>query len=206
MASLSYSVLPVVDDDLKLVGVISKVDAGSTPRRPSTYPRRVRATTVGEVMTERVVTSEPREDVGALVRRMRAAQIRVVPVLNEGLVVGVVGLRDLDEVVARIDERIATELRRRLDLCVRPGQFTVQVRDGEVVLVDSLDDRTQWHTIQVLAEQVSDVRHVRVVGTEAASTHPRPSTPRKTCCLQQFARPSKRSEPPPDLSSPGTGR
>jgi CBS domain-containing protein len=177
MASHGYTVLPVVDGNLELVGVVSEGDLllHRIPSHPSTHSGPVRApaaATVGEAMTRDVVTTEPKEDIRTLVRRMRASRVRSVPVREHDLVVGMVTLHDLIALVARADERIAADLRRHLDLYGRPGQFDVQVHDGEAVLIDDRDDRTQWHTVRVLAEQVPGVQQARVIASDAQCAAP----------------------------------
>jgi CBS domain-containing protein len=118
--------------------------------------------TVGGVMTSDVQVATPEEDVRALVRRMRIAGVRSVPVVQRGAVVGVVTLRDLVALVAREDDRIAADVRRALD-CYADGHYRVGVRDGVAVIVDEGDSRAEWHTVRVLAEQVAGIQHARVM-------------------------------------------
>lgn len=168
MAAHGYTVLPVVNGDLELVGVVSEGDVvrDRIPPHPMMCAEPARepaAPTVGEIMTTDVVAADSHEDVRSLVRRMREARVRSVPVRRHGSVVGVVSLHDIVEMVARADERIAADVRHHLDIYARPGQFDVHVRDGEAVLIDSVGDRRQWHTVRVLAEQVAGVQRARVV-------------------------------------------
>ncbi len=171
MASRGYTVLPVVDGNLELVGVVSEGDLllHRIPSHPTTDPEPARvpaATTVGDVMTREVVATEPREDVRTLVRRMRASRVRSMPVRDRDLVVGVVTLHDLIELVARADDRIVADLRQRLHVYCRPGHFEVEVHDGQAVLLDNFGDRAQWHTARVLAEQVAGVQSARVISAD----------------------------------------
>jgi len=168
MASHGFTVLPVVDASLALVGVVSEGDlvADRFPR-DARWPsdRRVTAPAgeVGAVMTRRVVTASPMEDVRELLARMRSQRVRAVPVCERDSVVGVVTFQDLVKVLARADDRIAADVRRRLAVYTTPGRFTTDVRDGTVVLTDRMADRDEWHTIRVLAEQIPGVVRAQVV-------------------------------------------
>ncbi|MGQ0483164.1 MAG: CBS domain-containing protein [Pseudonocardia sp.] len=177
LARRNFTVLPVVDGDLELVGIVSEGDlvldrfpldprhgpVGRTPPVP---------TTVGGIMTQDVVVASPAEDVRALVRRMREARVRAVPVCDGPTVAGVVTLRDLVAIMSRNDERIAAELRRRLDGYASAGRYEVEVHDGEAVVTDRSADRREWHTVRVLAEQVPGVLWARVTGPSASATPP----------------------------------
>lgn len=168
MASHGFTVLPVVDGSLALVGIVSEGDlvADRFPRDPR-WPSERRATApageVGAVMTRRVVTAAPLEDVRELLARMRSERVRAVPVCERDSVVGVVTYQDLIKVLARADDRIAADVRRRLAVYTTPGRFTTDVRDGSVVLTDRMADRDEWHTIRVLAEQIPGVVRAQVV-------------------------------------------
>src|SRR5690349_20328322 len=110
--------------------------------------------TVAGVMTTEVKVTSPQEDVRTLVRRMRADGVRSVPVVRRGAVVGIVTLRDLVEIIAREDDRIATDVRHAL-AHYADGHYRVGVHDGVAVIVDEGDSSEEWHTVRVLAEQVA---------------------------------------------------
>lgn len=168
MAARGFTVLPVVDRSLALVGVVSEgdlvVDRFPRDARFSTdRPRAEPAGTVGAVMTKRVVTASPSEDVRTLLTRMRSERVRSVPVCERDSVIGMVTYQDLIKVLARADDRIASDVRRRVAIYTTSGRFATDVHDGEVVLTDRMADRGEWHTIRVLAEQIPGVVSARVV-------------------------------------------
>lgn len=171
MAARGFTVLPVVDRWQELVGVVSEGDlvadrflrdARWATDRPAAEP----AGEVGAVMTKRVVTTSPMEDVRQLLARMRSERVRAVPVCERDSVIGVVTYQDLIKVLARADERIAADVRRRVAIYTTPGRFDTEVTDGSVLLTDRMADRGEWHTIRVLAEQIPGVVRARVVAAQ----------------------------------------
>jgi CBS domain-containing protein len=173
IAGRGFTLLPVVDGSLALVGVVSEGDlvVDRFPRDARwSSDRRVAepAGVVGEVMTERVVTASPVQDVRELLSRMRSERVRAVPVCDQDSVIGVVTCQDLVRVLARADDQIAADVRRRLAIYTTPGRFATDVRDGAVVLTDRMADRDEWHTIRGLAEQIPGVVRARVVAAVQA--------------------------------------
>jgi CBS domain-containing protein len=171
LAARGFTVLPVVDDELQLVGVVSEGDlvrgrfpaqTRLTSSRAGRVAGRSSDSTVGEIMTREVLTATGSEDVHELIERMSRARVRAVPVLRAGLVVGVVTYRDLVRIVARRDGLIAAAVRVRLDSCFALGRFEVTVHAGTVLLTDQMDRPEDWHTARVLAEQVPGVAGARV--------------------------------------------
>lgn len=177
MSAKGFTVLPVVDEAGELVGVVSEGDllAERLPadaRFPQEPGRAKPGPTVQDVMTTTdLLTAARGDDIRALIRRMHARRIRVVPICEERTVVGIVTYRDLTRLLASSDERIAANVHRRMDWCFTPGRFQTAVRDGEVVLTDRMDRPDEWHTARVLAEQVPGVTSARVVAPSPAQ-HP----------------------------------
>ncbi|KAA1034255.1 CBS domain-containing protein [Pseudonocardia sp. EV170527-09] len=88
MAESRFSALPVVDRRFSLVGVISLVDV----LRHRDDPHAV----VGDAMTEQVVSVLPTTSVSIVARRMRVyGELRLVPVVDKGVLVGVITRSDL---------------------------------------------------------------------------------------------------------------
>ncbi|MEQ3549412.1 CBS domain-containing protein [Pseudonocardia nematodicida] len=88
MAESRFSALPVVDRRFALVGVISLVDVLRNRKNP--------AATVGDAMTEQVVTMWPTTNISIVAHRMRAyGELRLVPVVDKGILVGVITRSDL---------------------------------------------------------------------------------------------------------------
>ncbi|MCK0118646.1 CBS domain-containing protein [Isoptericola sp. S6320L] len=113
--------LPVVDDDGRLVGIVSEEDLladGIAPDPRSTLRRDREAAAdapaagrrVGDVMTRLVITARPNQDVARLVGTMLARGIHSVPIVMGTRVVGMLSRSDVVDALARSDERIAADV------------------------------------------------------------------------------------------------
>ena len=92
MLSADCGILPVVKNG-KLCGVVTDRDLfialGTRDRKPSSL-------TIGEVMSDRVFTCSPEDDVDAVLELMREHTIRRVPVAGfGGTVLGIVSMNDI---------------------------------------------------------------------------------------------------------------
>ena len=82
--------LPVVDDDMNLVGVISEKDMLSLLSESESS-----SGTVEDYMTEDVVSFEQREDLIAICECLVNNSFRRVPIVDDGKLVGIVSRRDI---------------------------------------------------------------------------------------------------------------
>ncbi|MFP5071743.1 CBS domain-containing protein [Pseudonocardia nantongensis] len=88
MADFRYSALPVVDRRFALVGIVSLVDILRHRETPEA--------TVSDAMTEDVLAFKPHTNVAIIAHRMRAyGELRLVPIVDRGVLVGVVTRSDL---------------------------------------------------------------------------------------------------------------
>ena len=85
-----HTALPVVEWDGRLVGVVSEADVLGDPLYTQ-GPRR----TVGDVMTHAPITVDVDATVGAARDLIADRGLRLLPVVKEGVLVGVVGRSDL---------------------------------------------------------------------------------------------------------------
>lgn len=92
MARHNVGTLPVRDAHGNLDGIITDRDIILRCVAADKSPRAVR---VREVMTERVVSASPETDATTAAKLMAREQIRRLPVLEKGYVVGMVTLADL---------------------------------------------------------------------------------------------------------------
>ncbi|MDN5916431.1 MAG: CBS domain-containing protein [Pseudonocardia sp.] len=89
MAEFRYSALPVVDRAFRLVGIVSLVDLLRHRDDPD-------AATVADVMTRDVLYMSPTANIAILAHRLRAyGELRVMPIVDRGVLVGVVTRSDL---------------------------------------------------------------------------------------------------------------
>src|SRR3954463_12350656 len=98
MTANAVTALPVVDSANFLVGMVSESDLlwHRVPADPTAHMRRMpdtdpadRPGTVGEVMSPYPVTTRPETDVAEVAEQMLARDVRSMPVLEAGAVVGV---------------------------------------------------------------------------------------------------------------------
>lgn len=180
---------PVVDEDRRVVGVISesdllhRVEAG-TERQRSWWLRpfvgsedlaadyvRSHATRVADVMSRHVIAAEPDTPLHEIARLMETNSIKRIPIVKNGRLAGIVSRANLIQAVAgaptglavtRSDEAVRTELLRRLQAERWAGSLLLNatVRDGVVDLWGSVDSNSQREAARVLAESVQGVRRV----------------------------------------------
>lgn len=133
------SALPVIDKSGQLVGIVSEADLLPIETRPDP---RTQATPIGptagssprrvsDVMTRKVITIPIESEVSEAARMMIDAEVKRLPVMDGDHVAGIVSRRDLIKVIARRDEDVEVEVRRRLiDLGLALRDGGVSVRDG----------------------------------------------------------------------------
>jgi CBS-domain-containing membrane protein len=174
-----FTALPVVDEDDRLIGIVTEVDLvrdrfPRDPRYRHTYLAELAELaaggapggTVGAVMTAPVTALGVGADVVELVTVMRNERVRAIPIVDGATVVGIVTRRDLVRVLARDDAAIAADVRHRLANYAGPDRWTVRVRDGRVEISDEFDNATDRHVATVLAEAVPGVTSAHVVGPQ----------------------------------------
>jgi len=96
----SISGMPVVDDDGKLVGIISEIDLVNLA-----FSGNAADTCVSEIMTKNVISYGPDADIGELVQCFSAKRLRRVPIVEADTVVGVVSRRDIVRYISQHYDR-----------------------------------------------------------------------------------------------------
>jgi len=166
LATRGFTALPVVDENDRLVGIVTEADLvrGRIPLDPRAHilpgyqeTAGPVTTTVGEVMTAPVTAMEPGTDVALLAAALIDARQRSMPIVEGARLVGIVTRRDVVATVARDDATVATDVRHRLELYSGPDRWTVECHEGVVTIGDRYDDATERHVVSVLAEAVPGV-------------------------------------------------
>lgn len=165
-----YTAMPVVDENDRVVGVVTEADLvrEQFPRDPryrtsADDERESPPKKVGEVMTTPAQVCPSTMDVAQLAEVMVTEHRRCMPVVDADRLVGIVTRRDLLRVLRRTDREIAADVRRHLAMLGDAGRFTVSVREGEAIVIDQFDDPQERHIAQVVAEAVPGVTKARVV-------------------------------------------
>jgi len=170
LAERDVTAMPVVDDSGALVGVVSEADligdlvvpdqrAHEIPVHLGVGPAPQQ---VGDVMSHFPLSVRADADLAVAVELMTGSAAKSLPVLEDGLVVGVVSRRDVVSVLARGDDRIEADVEELLGAAGL--SCGVRVSDG-VVILDGLDDLRQRQLATVLATTVRGVVGLRFTGS-----------------------------------------
>ncbi|MGY0020389.1 CBS domain-containing protein [Streptomyces sp. YJ-C3] len=158
--------LPVVDDDERVIGVISETDLMirqrdeaepesrgrrrwlSRLRRGARGTRRKEtARTAGQLMSEPAVTVHADDTIAEAARTMAHRKVERLPVVDEeDRLVGIVTRRDLLQVFLRRDDEIRREVVDEVlvrCLWLTPETLTVQVHEGVVTLTGQVERRSE---------------------------------------------------------------
>ncbi|WP_030902886.1 MULTISPECIES: CBS domain-containing protein [unclassified Streptomyces] len=183
LAQYDISGVPVLDDEDRVVGVVSQTDL-LAHTGPGSHPAEQSSTvagppSAGDVMSAPAVTVHAEETVAEAARLMTRRGIERLPVVDvEDRLVGIVTRRDLLRMFLRPD----SEIRRRVSdevitevLGVPTGDVDVHVVDGIVTLDGQVERRSQLPALLTLVEQLDGVVAVasRVTARtdDTASTH-----------------------------------
>lgn len=122
------------------------------------------AETVGQVMTEQVLTVAPEATLSEAARIMSSRRVKRLPVVGPGgELLGVISRADVVNAFTKPDEVIEDEIRedivRRL-LFLDPKVVQVTVDDGVVTLSGVLENRTEAHLLEELTRRIDGVIRV----------------------------------------------
>jgi CBS-domain-containing membrane protein len=191
LAEYAVTAVPVVDDDERVVGVVSEADllrkeaaqldpAGLLPTlRPRPADRaKAEATTAEGLMNTPAVTARPQWTAVEAAQVMERHHVKRLPVVDEAdRLVGVISRADLLRVFLRGDSAIREEISREVllrTLGVTPGAVLVRVVDGRVSLEGTVERRSLVPVVVRLCQGVDGVvdvsarLHHRVDDTSAA--------------------------------------
>ncbi len=148
---------PVVDSAGDLVGMVSEVDLLLRPESGA-------GLAVGDVMTEDVVVVPPDAELADIAKTMIEYQVRCVPVMDGGDIVGVISRRDILHSTVRPHALVTDELQRRLDdyAGIPLATWKITVHDGVATIAGEFDDDAHRGAIRALALTVPGVTAVEI--------------------------------------------
>jgi CBS domain-containing protein len=154
------SAFPIVDDDGKVIGVVSEADLLAKEVLDGGQ-ERVADVTAGDLMTHPAVTVGLDEPVEHAARLMYARRVKRLPVTDAaGRLAGIISRSDVLAVYSRPDEEIRKEITDEVilnEFPTDPARFTVTVQDGIVTLEGHPE------TARLGRDIVSQARHVQGV-------------------------------------------
>ncbi|WP_128978477.1 CBS domain-containing protein [Streptomyces roseicoloratus] len=173
-ADHDISAVPVVDEDRRLLGVVSEADLlRATAELPDLEGRwaGVRllsqergvsdAETAAELMTAPAVAAQPGWNLVETARTMHRKEVKRLPVVDEtGRLVGIVSRSDLLRPFLRSDTAIRDEIKHDVlagTLRLAPDVLRVAVDDGVVTLTGRVDVRADIPVIVRLCRSVDGV-------------------------------------------------
>ena len=172
LAAHGFTALPVVDQDDRLLGVVTEADLMRDRILPDPRahlwrdrepdPRQHAPDLVAQVMSTLATGMPLHTDAAELAKVMLRDHVRSVPILDGARVVGIVTRRDLLRTIARDDLDILADVRHQLAAYAGGDRWAVTVADGVVRVVDEFDDATDRHVATVLARAVPGVQSVEV--------------------------------------------
>ena len=92
MSDKNVGALPVVDQNGRLIGIVSERDY---TRKVILNGKSSQTTRVKQIMTSNLVTAKPRDSVEKAMHTMTEKKVRHLPILDENKMVGIVTIGDL---------------------------------------------------------------------------------------------------------------
>lgn len=167
-----FAAAPVVGTNGELVGIVAEGDLlrDRVPPDPTAHLRRdlphpggARPRRVAEVMTTDVVAMPPHSDAADIAAQMLDRNVRSIPIVDQGEVLGIVARRDLLQALVRTDDVLGVEVQHRLDAYAGGRRrWTAIVADGVVQISGEFDGDVERQVVMVLARTVPGVADARV--------------------------------------------
>lgn len=146
-----FGAVPVVDEQGHVVGIFSESDAvRATMSTVDDIGRR--DDPVSTTMTTPVEVVSPGTDIATVAERMLSGRLRCLPVVEQGLLIGVVARRDLLRTLVRDDDVICANVRALLDdYAGSRRHWNIEVTGGKVVISGEFADQAERAVVAALA-------------------------------------------------------
>jgi CBS domain-containing protein len=167
------SAFPVLDDDNKVIGVVSEADLLTkealeySVRGPmggilqGRERAKAAAVIAADLMTRPAVTIGPREPVSHAARLMYSRKLKRLPVVNDdGRLIGIVTRADVLGVYSRPDAEIRHHIIENVIvrlMLMEPARFSVMVKDGVVTVEGKPENASAGR------DMIEEIRHVEGV-------------------------------------------
>ena len=152
--------LPVVGEDDAVLGVFTEADAlrsGVAGKGPAPD------VLVCSVMTSPAETVGLDTDVTEIARRMLGDRRRSIPVVDDGVLVGIVSRRDMLSPLVRQDDSIASHLNALLsDYAGHRDRWTISVTGAVVTIRGTFHDEAERRVVTALAKTVHGVAGIEL--------------------------------------------
>jgi CBS domain-containing protein len=182
------SAFPVLDDEDRVVGVVSEADLLAKEALDLAAPglvagllrhreqAKAAGITAADLMTRPPVTIGPLEPATHAARLMHARKVKRLPVIDEaGRLLGIVARSDVLSVYSRADADIGHEITERVmpdTVATDPARFTVAVKDGIVTVEGTPETAVVGH------DMIEEIRRVEgVVSVRDRLSYPRAGGP-----------------------------
>ena len=163
MLQHGISGLPVVDEDGRLLGIVTEADLLLKEEEPHAQPalipwhgsslrlerildrhRKAEGTTAGVLMTENVVAATEDATAHHLAHLMLSQDVNRIPIVRDDRVVGIVTRADILKVFTRGDQALLEAVREVLarDLWIDPKGLSITCLNGVVTVSGEVDRRT----------------------------------------------------------------
>ena len=175
------SAFPVLDDDQKVIGIVSEADLlvkealnadRGGPIAALVHHKELEkadGVTAGDLMTSNVVTVKPDDTVEQAARLMYHLQVKRLPVVDAGgHLVGIVSRADLLSVFDRPDQEIRAEIVDDVilhEFLIDPALFMVTVSEGVVTVTGAPETADLGRNLMNRIRHVAGVVAVREDGT-----------------------------------------
>lgn len=174
MVKAGISGIPVVDDDRRVIGIITEADFVTAEANRSWGRQRKRllagffgdleapqARSVADAMTPDPHTIDRGSTVTEAARKMTELGVKRLPVvLPDGTIEGIISRADVMGAFARPDDALRDEIYHDVALGVlqlHDSDLTVDVEDGAVTLGGSVPTRSEARLLEELASRVEGV-------------------------------------------------